>query len=170
MKVHGPIVILGFMACGKTEVSRLVAKELNLSLIDLDEEITSIVGRSPAALIRAEGEQAFRQVETATLNTVLTKASTAVIALGGGAWIEKTNRELLAAHKATSVWLDTPFEICWRRIEASTDDRPLGPTKAQARELYQRRLPIYRLATIRIEVDNADAPRQIAARILANLP
>jgi shikimate kinase len=54
MNVRAPIVIIGFMACGKTEVARVVAKQLNLKMIDLDEEITSSERRSPAELIREE--------------------------------------------------------------------------------------------------------------------
>src|ERR1051325_5481548 len=71
MNVRAPIVIIGFMACGKTEVARAVAKQLNLKMIDLDEKITSSEHRSPAELIREEGEGYFRDIETASLRRVL---------------------------------------------------------------------------------------------------
>src|ERR1041385_7174646 len=97
MNLPVPIVIIGFMACGKTEVARVVANELNLKMVDLDEEITWVEHRSPAELIREEGENAFRNIETASLQRVLARNESSVIALGGGAWIQPANRQLLAA-------------------------------------------------------------------------
>jgi len=169
MNVHAPIVIIGFMACGKTEIARVVAKQLNLKMIDLDEEITSSERRSPAELIREEGEVFFRNIETASLCRVLKRNEACVIALGGGAWIQPANRELLAAKNANIVWLDTPFEICWRRIESSSEDRPLGTTREQARELFKQRYPIYELAPIRIDVIADDTLPEIAGRVLDRL-
>ena len=169
MNVHAPIVVIGFMACGKTEVARVVANQLNLKMIDLDEEITSSERRSPAELIREEGEGSFRNIESASLQRVLEQNEANVIALGGGAWIQPANRQLLAAKNATIVWLDTPFEICWRRIESSSEDRPLGTTKEQASELFKQRYSIYELAPIRIDVIAADTPPVIAGRVLDRL-
>jgi len=164
-----PIVITGFMGCGKTEISGHLAQRLNVKLVDLDDWITQTEGRSPAQLIREEGERAFREIETRALGSVLRKSEDGVIALGGGAWIEPTNRELIKTGNAVSVWLDTPFELCWERIEASTEDRPLGRTKAQASELYERRRSIYELAEIRIAIEQDDEPRVIALQIVEQL-
>lgn len=169
MNLNVPIVIIGFMACGKTEVARVVAKELNLKMVDLDEEITSIKGRSPAELIREEGEASFRNIETASLKRVLDRNDANVIALGGGAWIQPANRQLLADRNAMIVWLDTPFEICWTRIESSSEDRPLGTTREQASELFKRRYPIYQTGSVRIEVTATDNPADVAVRVLSEL-
>jgi shikimate kinase len=169
MNFHGPIVIIGFMACGKTEVARVVANELKLKLVDLDAEITSVEGRSPAELIREEGESAFRNIETASLQRALAHSDANVIALGGGAWIQPANRQLLAAKKAIVVWLDTPFEICWARIQGASEDRPLGTTREQATQLFKQRYPIYELAAIRIDVTAADTPAETAIRVLDRL-
>jgi shikimate kinase len=166
MSLQVPIVIIGFMACGKTEVARVVAKELNLKMVDLDHEIRSAEKRSPAELIREEGEGSFRDIETATLQRVLERGDASVIALGGGAWIQSANREILTANGAMIIWLDTPFETCWRRIQSSSEDRPLGTTREQARDLYKRRYPIYQLASVRINVTESDDPLEIAAKVL----
>ncbi|HSK63973.1 MAG TPA: shikimate kinase [Pyrinomonadaceae bacterium] len=115
MTPTGPIVIVGFMGCGKTEVARKLALRLNLRMIDLDHEITRREGRTAAQLIVAEGEPAFRKIETDTLRDVL-EARIAIVALGGGAWITEANRKLVDDHDGLSVWLDAPFELCWQRI------------------------------------------------------
>jgi shikimate kinase len=169
MKSHRPIVITGFMGCGKSEVARCLASRLSVEMIDLDEFITSETARTPARLIDEDGEEAFRKIETNALTTVLKNKSQKVIALGGGAWIEPRNRDLLSGTSAITIFLDTPFEVCWTRIESAPEDRPLGRTKEQAYERYQRRLPIYRLAAFRIEASAEDSPDEIAAKVQAQV-
>lgn len=150
------IVITGFMGSGKTRVARALAQRLGLEMVDLDERITSKEGRSPAQLIVEEGEETFRLIESTVLRELVQTDNARVIALGGGAWIEKTNRDLLKEHSYLTVWLDAAFEICWARIETSGEDRPLGKSKEQAQALYDRRRPIYQLADLRIQIGNED--------------
>lgn len=164
-----PIVITGFMGCGKSEVARCLARRLKSEMLDLDEVITSLETRSPATLISEDGEPAFRIIETRTLVNVLSQGFGGVIALGGGAWIESSNRELIAQSQATSVWLDVPFPTCWARIEADSKDRPLGRTCERAKELFSRRRPIYQLARIHIEVTGEETPDNLAAMIQSEL-
>ena len=151
MKLERPIVITGFMGCGKSKIARALARRLDVPVFDLDDVITARQGRTPAQLINEDGEPAFRAIESDTLHKLLKTVSTGVIALGGGAWIEETNRELIDRYNCVSVWLDVPFEVCWDRIEASEEDRPLGKTREQALNLYERRRPIYQLAAIHIQ-------------------
>jgi len=151
MKLQRPIVITGFMGCGKSKVARALARHLDVAVVDLDDVITARHGRTPAQLITEAGEPAFRSIESNTLRELLKTMQTGVIALGGGAWIEETNRELIEQHGCSSVWLDVPFEVCWARIETSEEDRPLGRTREQAKALYDRRQPTYQLATIHIQ-------------------
>ena len=153
------------MGCGKTQVARELARRLNLEMVDLDEAIIKRKGRSPAQLIVEDGEAAFRAIESDVLRSLLETGGESVIALGGGAWIQEINRELIRQYNWVSVWLDAPFEICWARIEASEDDRPLGKTREQAQALFDRRRPIYELADVHIPVLAADGPADIVDRI-----
>ena len=152
LKHDGPIVITGFMGCGKTKVARELARKLNAVMVDLDDVITKRVGRSPAQLIVEDGEAAFRAIESETLRELLQNNIAKVIALGGGAWIQETNRQLINQYSCLSVWLDAPFEMCWTRIAASQEDRPLGRTRDQALALYEQRRPVYELANVHIAV------------------
>jgi shikimate kinase len=146
------IVVTGFMGSGKTRIARRLAERLNVEFVDLDEQITARHGRSPAELINEDGEAAFRVIESKALLEVLKNKSAGVIALGGGAWIKRRNRNLIDEYNCLSVWLDVPFEICWYRIQASGDERPLARTKGQARALYNRRRSVYQLAKIHVQV------------------
>jgi shikimate kinase len=165
MTSTGPIVIIGFMGCGKTEVARALARRLDLPVIDLDVTIAQQQGRTAAQLIREDGEPAFRAIETKTLHALLESNRRAVIALGGGAWITELNRRLIDEYNCVSVWLDAPFDLCWQRIEASAEDRPLGRTREQAEQLYRERQPIYQQATLRVPVEAQESVETVVARI-----
>jgi shikimate kinase len=163
------IVITGFMGCGKSEVARELAQRLDMPMMDLDDLITAREGRTPAELITEEGEPAFRAVETQMLHELLQTRAPEVIALGGGAWIETANRDLIAQYGCLSVWLDAPFAVCWERISVSTDERPLGKTIEEAEARYNLRKPIYALARIHIAVTGSESVDQLVSRIEVQL-
>jgi len=163
------VVITGFMGCGKSQVARELAQRLDIPMIDLDDRITANEGRTPAQLIIEAGEPAFRAVETDTLRELLQSSEASVIALGGGAWIESANRALIDEYGCISVWLDAPFAVCWERISASVDDRPLGKTIEQAEARYNLRKPIYSLATIHIPVTGSESVDQLGLDLYAKL-
>jgi shikimate kinase len=163
------LIITGFMGCGKTMVARELARRLNLKMVDLDDRITEREGRSPAQLINEEGEPSFRAIESEVLRELFESERACVISLGGGAWIEKRNRDLIEDYGCESVWLDVPFEVCWARIEASEEERPLGKARDQAQALYELRRPTYELAKVWVRVSPDEDPSDLASRIQAKL-
>lgn len=159
------IAITGFMGSGKTRIARELARHLDLLVVDLDNRITEKEGRSPAQLIVEEGEPAFRLIESATLHELLQTDAAQIIALGGGAWTQKTNRDLIKEYSYLSVWLDVPFEVCWSRIETSGEDRPLGKTREQAEELFNIRRSIYQLSDVHVPVTGQEDFDEVISRI-----
>jgi shikimate kinase len=148
--MNQPIIITGFMGSGKTTLAQALARTLNCHAIDLDQLITASEGRTPKDIIEQDSESAFREVETRLLRHVLEEGLGRVIALGGGAWILGRNRDLIAQHDALTVWLDAPFELCWRRITVAGSDRPLAQSEEQARSLYEERRHVYQLAALHL--------------------
>jgi shikimate kinase len=165
MKRPGPIVITGFMGCGKSKVARELARRRDAVMVDLDEWITAREGRNPAQLITEDGERVFRTIESTALRELLQRGGVGVIALGGGAWIEESNRNLIEKYDCTSLWLDVPFEVCWERIVTSGEDRPLGRTREQAEALYERRRPFYELARVHIKGRPEEDFQDLVSRI-----
>jgi shikimate kinase len=160
------IVLVGFMGCGKTTVGRELARRLGYDFVDLDTFITENIGRAPAEIIREDGEPAFRSIETDALDHVLKKNGSGVIALGGGAWTIPANRTLVESQNCLSIWLDSPFELCWKRITSHKNVRPLAPNHKQAETLHQLRRTQYELATVHIEIQPSDSAETLAERIL----
>jgi shikimate kinase len=159
------IVILGFMACGKTTVGEELARKLNCGFVDLDSFISSREGRSVADIITRDGEVAFRELETLALRDVLHSQQVHVIALGGGTWAMPANRTMVALYDCLTVWLDTSFDTCWQRIESATTARPLAPDRETAKRRFEERRDFYALAERRIEVGAADSADGVVEKL-----
>src|SRR5206468_2704721 len=117
-----PIVLVGFMAAGKSLIGGLLAERLGIPFVDTDKVIEDEFGTSIAGIFRDRGEQVFRDAERSLIRRLL-DGSERVIAAGGGAFIDPDTRGSLNRH-AQTVWLDPPFEVIMVRI-AGSDVRPL---------------------------------------------
>ena len=161
------IYLVGFMGCGKSTIGRALADEIGWRFIDLDEEIEKAEKCSISEIFEQRGEPAFRLLETAELRKRVRNIECGqpfVVALGGGAFLQENNCELLST-KGVSIWLDCPFETIQQRIAGQTH-RPLAQDPAKFRELYESRRPGYGRADYRIEV-SSDDPAETVAKILA---
>ena len=155
------------MACGKTTVGQALARQLGADFVDLDSLITENEGRSPAQIIEATGEPAFREIETLALRDVLQNSDASVIALGGGTWTIPANRTLVALNDYLTVWLDVPFDLCWQRISDNQNTvRPLAPDYETAYARYESRRPIYALAEQHVRVGADESVERIVEQIL----
>jgi shikimate kinase len=163
-----PIVLVGFMAVGKTTVGRLLARRLHLPFIDSDREIEQDFGCSVAEIFERHGEDLFRAAER-DLVLRLAAGAAAVIALGGGAFCDPRVRTLVNDH-AISVWLDPPVELILERLAGATD-RPLASGKSgdALRKLWRERRRSYAAAHVHLETSDSD-PSQAVERILESLP
>ncbi|CAN5522431.1 shikimate kinase [soil metagenome] len=162
---NGPIVITGFMGSGKSTVARSLARRLNSRMIDLDEEILKEEGRSAKQIIEEEGEPSFREIETRVLSDLLQDNAAEVIALGGGAWTLPRNRHLITSAGGISVWLDAPFSLCWQRIVAGKDKRPLARTEQEALDIYTERRAAYAFADLLVKATGNKTVNEIALEI-----
>lgn len=147
-----PIVLIGFMATGKSTVGRLVAARTERAFIDLDAAIEAVAGKSVAEIFKQEGEPGFRAQESAALQMALEKRNV-VIATGGGAACRENNlRAMLEAGFVVALQAD-PAEVI-RRV-GSGSGRPLLDGQADpqqaAMKLLAEREPFYARAHARID-------------------
>src|SRR4051812_2227182 len=92
------IYLTGFMGSGKSTVGRMLADRLGWDFIDLDEHIQAREHMTVAAIFAERGEACFREIETAEIRSCLRKIECgipAVVSLGGGAFVQPGNYELL---------------------------------------------------------------------------
>lgn len=159
------IVLVGFMGCGKSTVSRLLAKELGWRRIDTDDEIVEREGRSVAAIFEEAGEQGFRKIESNLIASILTEPEPAVIATGGGAVLAEANRQAMLAYSYV-VALKADAEQIIARVQADTG-RPLlaGDAANRVPLLLEQRKTVYDFAPTIIDTTSL-TPEQVAAAIL----
>jgi shikimate kinase len=163
------VLLTGFMGAGKTTVAHALGRVLEDSVVDLDDIVAAREGRTARQLIDEEGEAVFRDAETRALEEALCDEGARVIATGGGAFTFERNRALVNARACLTVWLDAPFELCWRRAQTVDDSRPFARDEAKARELYERRSAAYALAELRLRVAPDASPEQLAREIASAL-
>jgi len=159
------IILVGLPGSGKSAVGRLVAERLARPFIDLDRLIEERAGRTPAAIIEADGEPRFRILESDAIH-VACATDGAVIATGGGAIIDPLNRWALWEAGLT-VWLDAPDGVLLHRLQRDTVVRPLlgGDALAGLAATRARRAAFYRAADLHLD---ADAPPETLATQVAD--
>jgi len=140
------IVLTGFMGVGKSTVARHLAFILKCEKVDLDTVIEETERRTLAEILDNDGEARFRQIETENLRKILCSSEARIVALGGGAWTIKENRQLIKQHRLITVWLESSFAHCWLNIVNSKRVRPLAKDKRQTRKLFDEREKLYCLA------------------------
>ncbi|HEX7598569.1 MAG TPA: shikimate kinase, partial [Polyangia bacterium] len=86
------LFLYGPPASGKSTAAKALADNLGLAFIDLDQAIEQRAGTSIPLIMSAQGEAAFRELESLTLQAVVAGPA-GVIALGGGALLRPENRE-----------------------------------------------------------------------------
>jgi shikimate kinase len=151
------IYIVGFMASGKSTIGRALAHRLGWSFFDTDDEIEAAEKVSIAEIFSTVGEEEFRRIESGIIRQHvkwIERGRPAVLALGGGAFAESRNRDLLLGN-GIAFWLDCPFEIVSRRV-ADTSHRPLARDPHQFAALYESRRDTYSMADARIPIESDD--------------
>jgi shikimate kinase len=156
------IYLVGFMGAGKSTVGRELSLILHRPLMDLDAEIEKAEGITVREIFARFGEPRFRQIEREHLKRI-SEASPAIVALGGGAYVDPENRRIVDDSGVT-VWLDASFSTIRERVRPD-GTRPLLADLEQARRLYAERLPSYKLARVHILTDNR-LPDAIAQEII----
>src|SRR5262249_29439037 len=127
-----------------------------------------------AEIFRESGEPVFRKAESAALIEILRdlRSEPRVVALGGGAFVQKVNAARLKAAGVPTVFLDGPVEVLWQRCCTQADElgveRPLLSSQERFRELYATRSKSYSKARLRVKTVSRNV-EEIAEEIVAVL-
>ena len=144
------------MGVGKTTIAKIVSKKQNLKLIDTDFNIEKKLSMKISEIFAKKGESFFRsEEEKEVLDSI--KKNNCIIALGGGAFLNKQVREKILKN-SISIWLDVNLRTLNKRIKWSKR-RPLlegENIQEKINKLYADRKKIYKLANYRINCNNID--------------
>lgn len=161
-----PIFLVGFMGSGKSTIGRLLARKLGYRFLDTDEEIVRSTGKQVSEIFATDGEAEFRRLEFETI-AGFTGLRSAVVSLGGGAYVQADNRTAVRQIGFT-IWIDCPLELCWSRLLKEKTLRPLLRSFPEMADLLDARLPAYRDVDLVVHTE-ADSPARIVHWITERL-
>ncbi|OIQ36065.1 MAG: shikimate kinase [Bacteroidetes bacterium MedPE-SWsnd-G1] len=153
------IVLIGYMASGKSAVGVELAKELNLKFIDLDNYIEQKEQKTIAEIFKDNGEIYFRKIESDCLNELLAEKNDVVLSLGGGTPCYGNNMDAII-NNSKSIYLRTGIVTICSRLLNETNKRPLVSEISTeklpefiAKHLFERRF-FYEKSNHVIDTDN----------------
>ena len=138
----------------KTTLGKIVAKKQDLQFIDTDLCVEKKWSMEISEIFKIRGEKFFREEEEKEVLKSLNK-SNCVIALGGGAFINRVVRNSILKN-SVSVWLSQNLGTLYKRAKWNKK-RPLlkeVDIKKKIKEIYNKRKDIYKLADHKINCDN----------------
>ena len=154
------IVLLGYMASGKSTIGREISKKLDMKFIDLDDYISKREKRSISEIFKVEGEIYFRKIESLYLGEILNSKDSFILSLGGGTPCYSNNMELILNSEASSIYIKADIKTLASRLTAEKNKRPLVADLEDdkliefvAKHLFERRF-FYEQASITINSED----------------
>lgn len=157
------VVLVGPMGAGKSTVAGLLAEAYGVTARDTDADVEAAEGRSISDIFVDSGEDHFRELERTAVASALASHD-GVLALGGGAVLDPSTRELLSDHRV--VFLRVGLSEAVKRVGLGIG-RPLllGNIRSRIKALLDERTPIYEsVADISVDTDER-SPEDVADEI-----
>ena len=150
------IVLLGYMASGKSTIGREISKKLDMKFIDLDDYISKREKSSISEIFKVKGEIYFRRIESLYLSEILNSKDSIILSLGGGTPCYSNNMELILNSEASSIYIKASIKTLVTRLTSEKNKRPLVAelendklTEFVAKHLFERRF-FYEQASITV--------------------
>lgn len=157
------------MGVGKTTIGKKLAKKMEVSFTDSDEEIETAAGMSISDIFNEFGENYFREGEQRVMKRLLNEKPR-IVASGGGAFISEEIRNLIS-RTSYSIWIRADLETIWGRL-SEKNNRPLllvEDPKKFLNCLIKERYPIYNEADITFDTTKSTSQIIFVKKILESL-
>jgi len=155
------IVLLGYMASGKSAVGKALAQKKSMQFIDLDDFIEKKENLSIPEIFENKGEIYFRIKEGDYLLELLNSEKDMIISLGGGTPCYGNNLDFIK-NNSFSIYLKASIDTIFNRLRDETSQRPLVSTIGKknlkeyiAKHLFERN-PFYEKADTTIAVNDKE--------------
>ena len=163
---YNKIILIGMMGSGKTTISKLLSKKLNLPLFDIDEIFEQQENCTIVDFFKNHSEEKFRKIESEILKETL-KQKNCIISTGGGIVLKEDNRDMLFKDNILTIYLKATSETIYQRIK-NDKTRPLllvENPQLEIKKILNTREKFYNLAKTTIETDKK-TKEEIAREIL----
>ncbi len=160
------LVLIGYRGTGKSTVAKLLAQQLGMQVVSLDQEIVRQAGHSIPEIVAARGWPHFRDLESEVTKRVAERDNL-IIDAGGGVILRRENVENLR-RGGTLFWLRASVPVIVARIEQGCERPALTAGKSfteEVEEVLRERTPLYEAAAHHQLDTDARSPDQAAAEI-----
>ncbi|WP_293894159.1 shikimate kinase [Flavobacterium sp.] len=165
------VILIGYMAVGKTTIARLISEKMSVKYLDLDKLIEEKTNLSIGELFKLKGEIYFRNIEHETFKYLMSNNENLVISTGGGTPCYANNHLFLNGKNFVSIYLRASLSVILHRLTAEKKTRPLVANQSEeelkefvAKHIFERSY-FYNQATFTVDVDNK-TPEVITDEIL----
>jgi len=167
------IILLGYMGSGKSTIAKLLSKQLELEMIDLDDYISDKEQDNITNIFKNKGEIYFRKLENLALKEILNTKKDYVLSLGGGTPCYANNIDMIHSN-GVSFYLKGSIQTLRERLVLEKEKRPLIKNLEDekliefiAKHLFERN-PFYEQATHTIQIDKKESA-EIVNEITLNM-
>ena len=154
------VILIGYMAVGKTTIARLLSEKIGVKYVDLDNLIEKKTNLSISELFKQNGEIYFRKIEHEIFKEIIENDENLIISTGGGTPCYADNHLFLNGKSITSIYLKASLAVILDRLKSEKKSRPLVANQSEeelkefvAKHLFERSY-FYNQATFKVDVDN----------------
>lgn len=131
------IVLIGMPSSGKSVIGKILAQELNMDFLDIDDEVEKTLNMKISQVFERFGEEYFRKAESDVVNKIYLKKGL-VIATGGGTVLNCDNLNKLKQN-GLIIFINRDLD------KLKTKNRPLSK-EIGIENLWEKRKQIYQKA------------------------
>lgn len=168
------IILVGYMASGKSTIGKLISESLNVFFYDLDDLIEANLNLKVSEIFEQKGELFFRKKEREVLTEFLNTTDNYVLALGGGTPCYYDNFELYQSESIHSIYLKASVTTIFERLQSQKATRPLVARLNEeelqdfvAKHLFERNYFYHQVKTT-VSIDNKKES-EIVSEIVSKL-
>ncbi|MBW2206369.1 MAG: shikimate kinase [Deltaproteobacteria bacterium] len=168
------IVLIGYRCSGKTEVGKILARELGKDFLDTDTLIEENAGSSIDQIVSREGWDHFRKIEKGLIEEI-SHRDNLVVATGGGVVMDEDNVKNLK-RKGLLIWLKGDAEVLKERMIKDQRSEKIRPSLTgtdpleEITRVLSIRMPLYEKAeTLTVDTGTLSI-REVASLIMETLP
>lgn len=156
------IVLIGYMASGKTSIGKKLAEKLKYSFLDLDDIIEEKENMSVSEVFKEKGEIYFRKQEAHYLRLLLESENDTILSVGGGTPCYSQNIDaILSSKNVKSIYLKASLTTLANKLMLKKAKRPLIAHIETIDEMNEfigkhlfERIQFYNQAEIHVSIDN----------------
>ncbi len=161
------VILIGFMGSGKSTIGKQLAKDLDMTFLDMDTIIQRNVDMTIHEIFTQKGESFFRNEER-ELSEKISSLKNLIVATGGGIVLQPENMEWLSK-TGVIFYIKCDFDTIVQRIKAQKNRPLFSSNLEQFKDLFHSREHLYKKYTNQIVDVNKKSVKTLVDEIMQKI-